>query len=273
MLENPLGKKVEFKNQYDPSLLFAIKREVNRKIIGLQRIPFYGYDVWNCYEFSFLNSNGIPQNYILKIVYPSSSENIIESKSLKLYLGSFSMTKFKDIEEPLYLIKNDLKKNLITEDIIIKYYQYDYNFKYSKINKIYLIDNQNITVEKYNLDSNLLEVKKIKRNRKVIQISNLLKSNCPITNQPDWATIYLQYLSKNIITDDSLLKYIISFREHKDYHESCCEKIMFDIINKIEPEYLIVKTFFTRRGGIDINPCRFYKIEPDYDYDFHYWRQ
>jgi len=273
MQENPLGKKSEYKNKYDPSLLFCIKREINRKIIGIDKISFTGYDVWNCYEFSFLNKNGLPQNYILKTIYSSNSKNIVESKSLKLYLGSFNMTNFENIEEVISIIKIDLKKVLEVEDIIILYYESNYKFKYSVLNQRYLIDNQNIKIEKYNLNSSLLEIENKNQSKKIIRISNLLKTNCPITNQPDWATLYIEYNSKKIIKDQSLLKYIISFREHKDYHESCCEKIMFDIINITNPEYLIVKCFFTRRGGIDINPCRFYNILPDNNYDFHYWRQ
>lgn len=273
MIENPLGKKSEYKNKYDSSLLFSIKRDINRKLIGINKINFSGYDVWNCYEFSFLNHNGLPKNHILKIIYPSDSENIVESKSLKLYLYSFSMSIFKDINEVISLIKKDLQKILNTENVIVNYYQYDYNFKYSKIDKNYLIDEIDIKIEKYNLDSSLIEIEELLKPKKVIRVSNLLKSNCPITGQPDWATLYIEYYSKRMIKDSSLLKYIISFREHRDYHENCCEKIMFDIINLIDPNYLIVKCFFTRRGGIDINPCRFYKIEPDYNYDFHYWRQ
>lgn len=272
MQENPLGKKIEYKNKYDPSLFFFIKREINRKIIGIDFF-FTGYDIWNCYEFSFLNKNGIPENYILKIVYSSNSKNIVESKSLKLYLGSFCMTKFEQIDEVIEIIKKDLRKNLEVDDLKIFYYKWDYKFRYSLLNKKYLIDHQNIKIEKYNLDSSLFEIEKHKKERKVIKISNLLKTNCPITNQPDWATVYIEYKSKKVIKDQSLLKYIISFREHKDYHESCCEKIMFDIVNITEPEYLTVKCFFTRRGGIEINPCRFYKIEPDNNYNFHYWRQ
>ncbi len=273
MQKNPLGKKSEYKNIYDPSLLFPIKREINRKIIGIKEVFFSGYDIWNCYEFSFLNQNGLPQNFILKIIYSSDSKNIVESKSLKLYLNSFNMTKFQDIEQAVDFIKNDLKKILETEDIKIFYYDWSHKFNYSKLNKRYIVDNLTLKIEKYNPDSLILEIFKKSRSQKIIQISNLLKTNCPITGQPDWATVYVEYKSKNIVSNQSFLKYIVSFREHKDYHESCCEKIMFDLLNVIKPEYLIVKTFFTRRGGIDINPCRFYNIQQDNNYDFHYWRQ
>jgi len=273
MQENPLGKRIEYQNKYSPSLLFPIKREINRKIIGIRDINFSGYDVWNCYEFSFLNNKGLPLNYILKIVYDANSENIVESKSLKLYLGSFGMTNFENIEEAIILIKKDLTTILKTEKVIIKYYDWNYKFKYSKISEKYLIDKQEVKIEEYNLDSTILQIKRIKESKRVIQFSNLLKTNCPVTGQPDWATLYVEYKSTNIVTEESLLKYIVSFREHKDYHESVCEKIMFDMINITKPEYLIVKSFFTRRGGIDINPCRFYNIKADNNYEFHYWRQ
>ncbi|HOV14044.1 MAG TPA: NADPH-dependent 7-cyano-7-deazaguanine reductase QueF [Spirochaetota bacterium] len=272
MNENPLGKKTQYISTYDKTLLYPILRNINREKNGIDEKLFYGSDVWNCYEFSFLDLSGKPKVYVLQIIYDCHSEFMVESKSLKLYLGSFAMERFSNIKYVIDVIKNDLKEVLKTSIVII--YKNCFNkFEYKKIKQKYLIDNINTEITEYKLNSNLLETKKLKHKKNIERYSNLLKSNCPITGQPDYATVYIKYRSDIVIKDNSLLKYIISFREHWDYHENCCEKMFIDIYNLIKPKYLIIKCFFTRRGGIDINPIRFISINKKIDLDFHYWRQ
>ncbi len=271
MKKNPLGMDIKIKNKYNPSILFPISRKILREKNKIN-INFTGFDIWNCYEFSYLNKNGKPENKIIRIIYPYSSENIVESKSLKLYLFSFTMTKFKNEEEVIKIIRMDLMRILKTDSIEISVLNYDNKIKYFIIPKDKLLDNINIKINTYLLNPSLL--KTIKQNKSAVErYSNLLKTNCPVTNQPDWATLYIKYISDKKIGDSSLLKYIISFRNHAEYHESCCEKIFSDIYNILNPEILIVKCFYTRRGGIEINPCRFYGTKPDENNNFHFWRQ
>ena len=268
----PLGKKTDFKSDYDPSLLFSIPREGARGENNINLV-FKGYDVWNAYELSWLDKDGKPEVRTAKIIYSSGSKNIVESKSLKLYLGSFSMSKFENENDVAERIKKDLEKVLETpylKVVLIKHNKY--NLRITKISSKQLLDALNVKTDTYKIDKSLLR-KELYNGKIIERYSNLLKTNCPITNQPDWATIYLKYKAKFKFTDESLLKYIISYRNHQDFHEATCERIFNDIYEMLNPELLTVKCFYTRRGGIDINPLRYYGEEPDMKFDFHYWRQ
>jgi len=266
----PLGKKIKVITEYDPALLFSIPREIQRKKNKITA-DFKGFDIWNIYELSWLNLNGKPECRILQMIYSCDSQNIVESKSLKLYLYSFSMTKFINEADVKKVIINDLKK-VLNEEPIINLYNYNKKISYSKIPAGRLLDNNYIETNIYKPDISLL--RKLKNNSKtIVRYSNLLKTNCPITNQPDWATIYIKYKSEYIIEDESLLKYIISFRTHNDFHENTCERIFQDIFTFINPYFLIIKCFYTRRGGIDINPIRFIGKKIKIPLNFHYWRQ
>lgn len=269
---NPLGKKTIYTSSYNADLLYPVTREVNREKTGFDPSKVAGYDVWNCYEVSWLNSKGKPEVRTARIVYPAKSHNIVESKSLKLYLGSFAMTRFDSEEEVLRTIKHDLEKILAAPWITAVFFPYNAPHKLTSIDEQHVIDNLDLEITGYKFDPRHLEVYSDK-NRKEILVSNLLRTNCPITGQPDWGTVYIEYKGENHLDKASLLKYIISFRQHMDYHEACCEMIFCDLDRVLKPEYLIVKCFFTRRGGIDINPCRFRGIDTDKEYDFRYWRQ
>ncbi len=273
MFDNPLGKKTIYVLNYDKSLLYPIPRKINREQNGINPSIFSGYDAWNCYEFTFLDNSGKPLAYILKIAYDCDSENMVESKSLKLYLGSFSMTKFKNIEDAIEIIKSDLKTLIKADNIVVGYFESSQITGYSKIENEFLLDNIETDIGEYDYNPDLL--RKIEKNKKetVVRYSNLLKTNCPITGQPDYATVFIKYESNFIIDDESLLKYIVSFRGRGDYHENCCESIFNDIYNLINPDILVIKCFFTRRGGIDINPCRFFGVIEEPDFNFHFWRQ
>lgn len=270
--DNPLGKQNHYPDSYCPDLLFPIERKENRQNLAIDAKIFTGYDIWNAYEVSWLNKNGKPQVCLMRLIYSAHSDYIVESKSLKLYLFSFSMTKFNSEEEVMETIKKDLQIILGTSFIKIFFLPPDTTFRYTTFNENQVIDNLNIKTDIYELSPELLKSYEGSKSSNVL-ISHLLKTNCPITKQPDWATLYIYYYAQTHIDKKSLLQYIISYRNCLDYHESCCEKIFNDLFLLLKPEQLIVKCFFSRRGGIDINPCRFYGIKEDYQFQFHVWRQ
>lgn len=253
-----LGKNVSYNNQYDPSLLHAISRSNARKKIDISPFDqkFYGFDLWNCYEVSWLNLNNKPIVKILEIIIPATSENIIESKSLKLYLNSFNNTIFRSEEVALKYINNDLKKvlNLPEESILLSMFDLEYyNNKPLTTFKGINIDSLDIKINDMTLNKHLLFTEDIYIEE--ILYSNLLKSNCLVTSQPDWASIQISYKG-NKINHESLLRYLISFRNHNEFHEQCIERIFTDIYNVCCPNELTVYSRYTRRGGIDINPMR-----------------
>ncbi|MFQ3307462.1 MAG: 7-cyano-7-deazaguanine reductase [Candidatus Midichloriaceae bacterium] len=254
--KSPLGKKNTYKSTYDKSLLFPISRDEKRKEIGIDKnhLPFYGYDLFNAYEVSWLNQNGKPLVKIAQIYYNASSDYLIESKSLKLYLNSFNNNNFSNENEVIRTIQKDLKEFLKTDvhvsfkDLSTK----DQIFSPSAI----CIDEIDVIAPKYNkVDSNIIELEKTKTQVSESLYSNLLKSNCLITGQPDWGTIEINYTGQGI-NHESLLKYIISYRNHNEFHEQCIERIFMDIKNICNTKSLSVLGRYTRRGGIDINPFR-----------------
>ena len=256
-LENSLlGKKAEYKNQYDNSLLFAIPRSSKREEIGiksLNSLPFYGVDIWNCYEFSWLNNKGKPHVAIITLYVPADSEFIFESKSLKLYLNSFNNSKFGSQEEVSEIIKNDLS-NITKADVRIELNDLSKISGSIDIMPGKNIDSLDVTCLEYDtVNPDLLEFEDHIVSEELS--SDLLKSNCLITNQPDWASVGIKYKGKKL-KPESILRYIVSFRDHNEFHEQCVERIFYDIKQKINPEYLSVYARYTRRGGIDICPYR-----------------
>ena len=273
MNHNPLGKATEYSPYYNPSLLFPIPRASNREKVGIVANRFTGYDLWNCHELSWLNPKGKPIVRRARIVYPADSMFIIESKSLKLYLGSFLMSSFADANTVQALIQHDLQTVLGAAWVEVTLLDWHNAIIQSPIDPDTLIDDYDVACDRYDLDSSLLKVTNATDLISRRLVSNVLKTNCPITGQPDWATVSIDYQGTQILSEESLLKYIVSYREHGDYHEVCCEKIFSDILAILLPQSLIVKCWFTRRGGIDINPCRFFGTPADSQYDIRFWRQ
>lgn len=246
-----LGKKVTYKDQYDPSILFPINREERRK----DYTKMYGADVWTCFEVSYLLQSGLPQFMVLRIVNPADSVNIFESKSLKLYLNSFNNTKFNSKEQVIETIKKDLDK-LTGGDVTVVEMK---TFLQNEPVPAQLLENQVELSDQeftYNYDPTLLKVIEVSEIVEESFVSNLLRSNCEITNQPDWARIQITYRGKKQIDKESLLRYIVSYRKHQEFHEPTCERIYQDLFKILEPETLAVQCNYTRRGGIDINPIR-----------------
>jgi 7-cyano-7-deazaguanine reductase len=270
-----LGQTSQYKSTYDPSLLVREPRAANRKHLHIEddNTPFVGYDVWNAYEFSCLCANGTPISGVAKIVYPATNKYIVESKSLKLYFNSFNMERYTGsiesiIEQVENIISKDLSELLETEVSVsivpssnespanIPCY-YQYNKNYTTLEDIIDVSVLECTV--YNETPELLAgqwlVKELP-SKETYYHSGLLKSNCRVTSQPDWGDVFIYYKGKCELIPDSLLKYIVSFRDECHFHEEICETIYKRIWDMFEPEELAVTCLYARRGGIDINPTR-----------------
>lgn len=249
-----LGKATEYKETYSPELLQAVPRSLNRQELQLSTpLPFSGCDRWNGYELSWLTPKGKPQVAILRCEIPVTSENLIESKSFKLYLNSFNQSRFSSIKEVELTISKDLS-SCAGEDIALALFAPN-EFQQLNISQLDAnsIDDLDIKISEYTLTPSILEVESQRVEESLC--SDLLKSNCLITNQPDWASVLIKYRGHKI-NSESLLRYLISFRQHNEFHEQCVERIFCDIMQYCQPEKLTVYARYTRRGGLDINPFR-----------------
>ncbi|WP_305370160.1 NADPH-dependent 7-cyano-7-deazaguanine reductase QueF [Photobacterium leiognathi] len=252
-----LGKTTEYKDQYDPSLLQAVPRSLNRTDLNISddALPFTGYDIWTLYELSWLNSKGLPQVAIGEVRLPASSPNLIESKSFKLYLNSFNQTRFESWQDIADTLQIDLSRCAgANVDVTIQPLE---DFSEQPIVNFFgaCIDDQDIEIDDYSFNPALLEGGVEDEDVEEILHSHLLKSNCLITSQPDWGSVRIAYKGKRI-NREKLLRYIISFRNHNEFHEQCVERIFSDIMKYCKPELLTVYARYTRRGGLDINPYR-----------------
>ena len=252
-----LGKATEYKCHYDSSLLQSVPRSLNRNELSLKanNLPFYGVDLWNIYELSWLNKKGKPMVATGVVKVPFDSEFLIESKSFKLYLNSFNQSQFESIETVQNTLKSDLSAcaNKPVE-VTINATLDNINDQLGTFNGINL-DELDIEISEYHLSPSILE--NISSTEIVTEsvYSHLLKSNCLITSQPDWASIEVSYTGKKL-DHEKLLKYLISFRQHNEFHEQCVERIFCDLMTYASLTSLTVYARYTRRGGLDINPIR-----------------
>jgi 7-cyano-7-deazaguanine reductase len=249
---SPLGMSIEYVSEYAPGLLFPIARELSRQLLPTS-VSFYGVDIWTGYELSWLNLRGKPQVALAEFRIPCTSEFIVESKSFKLYLNSLNQTRFDSTEQVLTALKRDLSA-VVGAQVEIELQQLGGQFD----NNIGIftgecIDDLDVEITSYHPAPELLAVADEVVDEALY--TNLLKTNCPVTGQPDWASIYIQYKGRKLVREN-LLRYIISFREHQDFHEHCVERIFTDIMLACRPEMLNVYARYTRRGGLDINPFR-----------------
>ena len=253
---SPLGKPSTYQTQYDPSQLFAIPRQDKRDELGLSgALPFFGVDIWNAYELSWLNMRGKPQVAMAKLVVPADSPNIIESKSFKLYLNSFNQTRLGGTEALLELLRADLSAGFGAPVHITLTLPDEFaNVAMGELDGI-LLDRLDIEVTDYVPDPSLLQAEPGAVAVEETLVSHLLKSNCLVTGQPDWASVQIHYVGAPI-DQASLLQYLIGFREHNEFHEQCVERIYMDILRQCKPIKLTVYARYTRRGGLDINPWR-----------------
>ena len=219
-------------------------------------MPFYGFDTWNAYEVSWLNSKGKPVVAIIQFDISCSSINIIESKSFKLYLNSFNNTNFNSIDDVKQILEKDIS-HAADGEVDIKIFKLNDIFGQSIENfagEVELLDEYDVVCDTYETNPAYLSSNVSKKVEESLT-SNLLKSNCLVTGQPDWGSVYIKYSGPKI-DKEGLLRYIVSFRNHNEFHEQCVERIFIDIMNNCKPEMLTVEARYTRRGGLDINPVR-----------------
>lgn len=252
-----LGKPTAYHDQYDNSLLQSVPRSLNREPLGLfpDSLPFTGSDIWTLYELSWLNSKGLPQVAVGEVVLDAQSRNLIESKSFKLYLNSFNQTRFADWGEVRQTLERDLSACAEGEARVALF----------RLNEIEgqpighfegsCIDEQDIAIEDYRFNADYLADATGSEIVEETLVSHLLKSNCLITNQPDWGSVMIRYKGPRI-EREALLRYLVSFRQHNEFHEQCVERIFNDVMRFCHPEALTVYARYTRRGGLDINPWR-----------------
>lgn len=252
-----LGKSTAYRDIYDASLLQPVPRSLNRDPLGLRadNLPFHGADIWTLYELSWLNNNGLPQVAVGHVSIDSTSLNLVESKSFKLYLNSFNQSRFATWEAVQQTLARDLSHCA----------QGNVEVKLSRLHEVEgqpiaafggdCIDDQPITIDNYEFDAEYLSGAAGELQVSETLVSHLLKSNCLITHQPDWGSVQIRYSGPQI-DREKLLRYLVSFRHHNEFHEQCVERIFNDIMRYCQPTSLSVYARYTRRGGLDINPWR-----------------
>jgi len=256
MKEIPLGRATQYPTSYKPDLLFSISRQGNRQRLGITdfKLPFRGYDLWRAYEISWLDQHGKPVVSTGEFIVPANTPNIIESKSFKLYLNSLNQTRFDNSEQVQATLSKDLSL-AAGGTVVVQLVPLDKpeEFAISRPPGICL-DNLDVTIDTYQPNPDLLQVMAGQLVEETLY-SDLFKSNCPVTAQPDWGTVVVQYKGP-AIDHASLLRYLISFREHEGFHEDCTEQVFSDLQQHCQPESLSVMIHFLRRGGLEINPVR-----------------
>ena len=248
---SPLGREVAYPRHYDATLLYPIPRRLGREAIGVAApLPFVGLDRWNAYELSWLDPRGKPQVATATLRVPADSPHLVESKSLKLYLNSFNASRFADAETVRARIEADLTQAAgAPVTMVFGLPPFEDSVDADSI------DGLDIAIDGYDApDAALL----LADHDDVVEetlASALLKSNCPVTWQPDWADVALRYRGPRI-DRAGLLRYLVSFRDHAEFHEQCVERIFLDVLQRCAPADLSVEARYTRRGGLDINPWR-----------------
>ncbi|MEO9080173.1 MAG: NADPH-dependent 7-cyano-7-deazaguanine reductase QueF [Rhodanobacter sp.] len=253
---SPLGKDTVYADRYNPKLLFPIPRADKRKEIGVaETLPFHGVDIWNAYELSWLDPRGKPQVALAEFRIPASSPHILESKSLKLYLNGFAQERITGIDVLTDILLHDLSAAAGAVISVRLNEAHASSFPVVDLDG-HLLDEQDIEIDHYGppqadfLRANL-SVQPIAET----VVSHLLRSNCPVTGQPDWGSVQIAYRGAPI-DHAGLLRYLVSFRTHSEFHEQCVERIFVDLMQRCAPQQLSVYGRYTRRGGLDINPFR-----------------
>ena len=260
--ESQLGKATTYADQYDPAMLFPIPRSTQRTALGMTgSLPFLGADLWTAFELSWLTPRGKPQVARAHLTVPCESVNIIESKSLKLYLGSFNNTRFADAAEVQARLRADLTEAawrgaVVQSGVGVKLVAADL-FDREPIHELdgLSLDRLDLDCDLYTPAPELLTSATDEAPVSEVLTSNLLRSNCPVTGQPDWGSVQISYFGPQI-DQAGLLRYIVSFRQHNGFHEDCVERMFMDISQRCKTHRLAVYARYTRRGGLDINPFR-----------------
>ncbi|HEY0207668.1 NADPH-dependent 7-cyano-7-deazaguanine reductase QueF [Acerihabitans sp.] len=257
-----LGKPTAYRDRYDAALLQGVPRALNRDPLGIRpdrdtgALPFHGADIWTLYELSWLNEKGLPQVALGQVSLDAQSLNLIESKSFKLYLNSFNQTRFADWATVREILLRDLARCAAGEVDVALFRLGELTHQPIADFDGECIDDQDIIIDEYGFNADWL-ANAVGDTPAVSEtlVSHVLKSNCLITHQPDWGSVQISYRGPRI-DREALLRYLVSFRQHNEFHEQCVERIYTDLMRFCRPERLSVYARYTRRGGLDINPWR-----------------
>lgn len=259
---SPLGRAATYADQYDATLLYPIARAAKRAELGLgERLPFFGADLWTVFELSWLNPRGKPQVAIAHVTVPCESTHIVESKSLKLYLNSFNNTRFASADEVRDRLRADLSEAVwrggpVKASVGVRLIGADL-FDREPVHEMdgLNLDRLDIECTEYQPAPHRLSAALDEQPVEEVLVSHLLKSNCLVTGQPDWGSVQIAYSGPQI-EQGGLLQYLVSFRNHNEFHEQCVERIFMDLWTRCKPTKLTVYARYVRRGGLDINPFR-----------------
>jgi 7-cyano-7-deazaguanine reductase len=249
-----LGRQTPAVDSYSPNLLYPIPRAAGRELIGTGgALPFTGTDLWHAYEMSWLDARGKPVVRVGRFAIPANSPNMVESKSFKLYLNSLNNTRFASAEQLRDRIRCDIA-GVVGADVELQLLAVDDTFLAGAELEGFALDDLDAGEAGGEPATEMLEL----HNTELVEeklYTHLLRSLCPVTGQPDWASVWIHYRGQ-ALTHESLLRYIIAYRNHQEFHEQCVERMFCDLHARIAPEFLHIQGFYTRRGGLDINPFR-----------------
>ncbi len=253
---SPLGKNTDYAGRYDPEVLFPIPRADKRREIGVaETLPFHGVDIWNAYELSWLDPRGKPQVALAEFRIPASSSHIIESKSFKLYLNGFTQERIENADALATTLLRDLSAAAGAVVSVQLGAVQAATLPLAGLDG-HLLDTQDIAIDHYGPPlPYFLHAGNPEQPVQETVVSHLLRSNCPVTGQPDWGSVQIAYRGAPI-DHAGLLRYLVSFRTHNEFHEQCVERIFVDLMQRCAPQQLSVYARYTRRGGLDINPFR-----------------
>jgi len=254
---SPLGKSTVYADRYDAGLLFPIPRQGKREEIGIAAgaLPFHGVDVWNGYELSWLDTRGKPAVAVAEFRFPASTPHIVESKSFKLYLNSFAQERLADADAVRAILQRDLSAaSGGTAEVILRAPGDLHGTPLAEPEGT-LLDTLDIAIDCYGPPRAAFLATTGEDTVDEVLVSHLLRSNCPVTGQPDWGSVQIAYRGARI-DPAGLLRYLVSFRNHTEFHEQCVERIFMDMTERCAPQALSVYARYTRRGGLDINPFR-----------------
>jgi len=267
----PLGRQAEYPDNYAPDLLFAIPRAAARESLGLAgRLPFSGEDIWNAWELTWLGENGQPEAATAEIIVPATSPNIVESKSLKLYLNSFAMSEYSSAAEVAGVIATDLGECVGSGAIArVSPVSDSEALRVSRLAGVCL-DSMGVACADWEVNPELLRNASDRVVTEDVH-THLLRSLCPVTAQPDIGSLQISYRGPQI-DHASLLRYVVSYRQHNDFHEACVERMFLDLMSQCRLEKLTIHARYQRRGGIDINPFRS-NDKTEVPWNSRLWRQ
>ena len=250
----PLGQVSTQPETLDPSVLVGVPRSLARGVEGIEADGFVGHDLWNCWEISWLNPDGRPEMRIGQLLIPATSPNLCESKSLKLFLNSFANDVYGSDDEVERMVVTHLTPVLGVAPEFTLYPVTDARFQV-ELPKGDCLDQLPVNLAVYTPNMELLQIVPGQAGQ-ARHHSQLFRSNCPVTGQPDWATVVVKYAAAVTLIPETLLAYLVSYRNHTGFHEACIERIYQDLLIRLNPTELIVWAGFVRRGGLDINPVR-----------------